>query len=65
MLFVCAFDPILVLAAVMGELLGDLVRSVWCSRAFISIRVELHNLPNAELVHSDHRCGLFLVRGPV
>ena len=54
MLFVCAFNPTLVLAAVMRELLGDLVWSTWRSGALVSIRAVLHELPDRELVHFDH-----------
>ena len=62
MLFVCAFYPVLVLAAVMRELLGDLVCSTWRSSALVSIRVELHELPDSELVHFDHRVCLSNLR---
>jgi hypothetical protein len=53
-LLMLALDPILVLLPIVGKPLGDLV---WPSRrgeAFSSIRIELHELSDAELVHSDH-----------
>ena len=62
MLFVCAFNPTLVLAAVMRELLGDFVWSTWRSGTLVSIRVELHELPDSELVHFDHRVCLSTLR---
>jgi hypothetical protein len=53
MLLMWAFDPILVLLPIVGKPLGNLVWSAWRSEAFSSIRVELHELPDAELVHLD------------
>jgi hypothetical protein len=51
MLFVLAFDPIFVLAAIMRQPFGDLVWSACCAALVFSIRVELHELPDGELVH--------------
>ncbi len=55
MLFVLAFDPIFVLAAIVRQPFGDFVWSACCAALVFSIRVELHELPDAEFVHLDHR----------
>jgi hypothetical protein len=61
MLLAHAFDPILVLTAIVRELPRDFVWSAWRSHELASIGIELHELPDAELVHSDHRvCRRFL-----
>jgi hypothetical protein len=55
MLFVLAFDPIFVLAAIVRQPFGDFIKSTCCAALFASIRVELHELSNVEFVHFDHR----------
>ncbi len=55
MLLVLAFDPIFVLAAIVWQPFGDLVKSACCTALVVSIRVELHELPDVEFVPSDHR----------
>jgi hypothetical protein len=52
MLFVLAFDPIFVLMAIVRQAFGDFVKSACCAALVFSIRVELHELPDSELVHS-------------
>jgi hypothetical protein len=50
--FVLAFNPIFVLAAIVRQPFGDFVKSARCAALVFSIRVELHELPDGELVHS-------------
>jgi hypothetical protein len=52
MLFALAFDPIFVLAAIVRQPFGDFVKSACCAALVFSIRVELHELPDVEFVHS-------------
>ena len=47
-----ALDTIFVLAAIVRQLLDDLICSLGCVDNFVSIRSELYNLPHTELVHS-------------
>ena len=54
-LLVLALNPILVLTAIVRQLFGDFVESAYCAGLLVSIRAELYDLPNGELVHSDHR----------
>ncbi len=55
MLFVLAFNPIFVLAAIVRQTFGDFVKSTCCAALFVSIRVELHELSDCKLMHCDHR----------
>jgi hypothetical protein len=54
-LFVLAFNPIFVLAAIVRQSFGDFVKSTCCAALFVSIRLELHELPDCKLMHCDHR----------
>lgn len=62
MLLLCAFDPVFVLAAVVWQLFGDLVRSVWGVRVWIGSK--LHESSYPEFVHSDHRFSFPRPEGP-
>ena len=68
MLFVLAFDPIFVFASIVRQPFGDFVWSACCAALVFSIKVELHELPDVEFVHLDHRssdsfgCFAFLFR---
>ena len=55
MLFALIFDPVFVLAAIVRQPFGDFVWSACCAALVFSIKVELHELPDVEFVHFDHR----------
>ena len=55
MLLMRALDTIFVFAAIVRQLLDDLIWSSGCVSNFVSIRSELYNLPHADLVHFNQR----------
>src|SRR5215467_1875623 len=61
-LLLCAFDPVFVLAAIVRQLFGDLVCSVWGVRVWIGSK--LHDSSYPEFVHSDHRSSFPRPEGP-
>jgi hypothetical protein len=52
---VCAFDTVFIFLAIVRQSFGDLVSPGRGCKALVTIRMELHDLPDVELVHLDHR----------